>query len=240
MYILPAIDLKNGEVVRLVEGNYDNKTTYFKDPLEVLDFFIESGSSYLHIVDLDGASDGDTLNFKTIEKIIKRCSLFVEVGGGIRTEDTIKKYLDIGVKRTILGTAAVENINFTEEMINKYKEHIAVSIDSRERMIAVKGWKEINKQDSVEFCIKLNNIGIDTIIYTDISKDGKLSGTNLEIYKELREKLSCNIIASGGITYEEEIIKLRDMNVNGAIVGKAIYENKMDLKKIIEIGKLTK
>lgn len=240
MYILPAIDLKNGEVVRLVEGNYDNKTTYFKDPLEVLDFFIESGSSYLHIVDLDGASDGDTLNFKTIEKIIKRCSLFVEVGGGIRTEDTIKKYLDIGVKRTILGTAAVENINFTEEMINKYKEHIAVSIDSRDRMIAVKGWKEINKQDSVEFCIKLNNIGIDTIIYTDISKDGKLSGTNLEIYKELREKLSCNIIASGGITYEEEIIKLRDMNVNGAIVGKAIYENKMDLKKIIEIGKLTK
>ena len=225
MYILPAIDLKNGEVVRLVEGDYDNKTTYFKDPLEVLDFFIESGSSYLHV------------NFKTIEKIIKKCDLFVEVGGGIRNEETIKKYLDIGVKRTILGTAAVENIDFTNNMINKYKEHIAVSIDSRDRMIAVKGWKEIKKEDSVEFCIKLDSMGIDTIIYTDISKDGKLSGTNLDIYKELREKISCNIIASGGVTFEEEIIKLRDMKINGAIVGKAIYEGKMDLKRIIEIAK---
>ena len=224
MYILPAIDLKNGEVVRLVEGDYNNKTTYFKDPLEVLDFFVESGSEYLHIVDLDGASDGDTTNFKTIEKIIKRCSLFVEVG-------------DIGVKRTILGTAAVENLDFTESMINRYKENIAVSIDSRDRMIAIKGWKEINRQDSVEFCIKLDKMGIDTIIYTDISKDGKLSGTNLEIYKELREKLSCNIIASGGITFEEEIVKLKDMNVNGAIVGKAIYEGKMELKNIINIAK---
>ena len=237
MYILPAIDLKNGEVVRLVEGDYNNKTTYFKDPLEVLDFFVESGSEYLHIVDLDGASDGETINFKTIEKIIKRCSLFVEVGGGIRNEDTIKRYLDIGVKRTILGTAAVENLDFTESMINRYKENIAVSIDSRDRMIAIKGWKEINRQDSVEFCIKLDKMGIDTIIYTDISKDGKLSGTNLEIYKELREKLSCNIIASGGVTFEEEIIKLRDMNINGAIVGKAIYEGKMELKNIINIAK---
>ena len=128
-----------------------------------------------------------------------------------------------------------ENINFTESMINKYGNHIAVSIDSRDRMIAVKGWKEINKQDSVEFCIKLDEMGIDTIIYTDISKDGKLSGTNLEIYKELREKVSCSIIASGGVTFEEEIIKLRDMNINGAIVGKAIYENKLDLKKIITL-----
>lgn len=238
MYILPAIDLKNGEAVRLVEGDYNNKTIYFRDPIEALDFFIESGSGYLHIVDLDGASDGETINFKTIEKIIKKCGLFVEVGGGIRNEDTIKKYLDIGVERTILGTVAVENIDFTENMISKYKEHIAVSIDSRDRKIAVKGWKEINNQDSVEFCQKLDSMGIDTIIYTDISKDGKLSGTNLEIYKELREKVSCSIVASGGVTFEEEIIKLRDMNINGAIVGKAIYEKKIDLKKIIEIAKI--
>ena len=129
MEILPAIDLKNGEVVRLVEGDYNNKTTYFTDPLEILDFFIESGSKYLHVVDLDGASDGETVNFKTIEKIIKKCDLFVEVGGGIRSEDTIRKYLDIGVKRTILGTIAVENTKFLEDMINKYQNHIAVSID---------------------------------------------------------------------------------------------------------------
>ncbi|MEI0567769.1 1-(5-phosphoribosyl)-5-[(5-phosphoribosylamino)methylideneamino]imidazole-4-carboxamide isomerase [Brachyspira pulli] len=237
MEILPAIDLKNGEVVRLVEGDYNNKTTYFTDPLEILDFFIESGSKYLHVVDLDGASDGETVNFKTIEKIIKKCDLFVEVGGGIRSEDTIRKYLDIGVKRTILGTIAVENTNFLEDMINKYQNHIAVSIDSRDRMIAIKGWKEIKKEDSVEFCKQIDDMGIDTIIYTDISKDGKLSGTNLDIYKELREKISCNIIASGGVTYKDEIKKLKDMGINGAIVGKAIYEKKIDLKHIIEIAK---
>lgn len=237
MEILPAIDLKNGEVVRLVEGDYNNKTTYFTDPLEILDFFIESGSKYLHVVDLDGASDGETVNFKTIEKIIKKCDLFIEVGGGIRSEDTIRKYLDIGVKRTILGTIAVENTNFLEDMINKYQNHIAVSIDSRDRMIAIKGWKEIKKEDSVEFCKQIDDMGIDTIIYTDISKDGKLSGTNLDIYKELREKISCNIIASGGVTYKDEIKKLKDMGINGAIVGKAIYEKKIDLKHIIEIAK---
>ncbi|MEI0476556.1 1-(5-phosphoribosyl)-5-[(5-phosphoribosylamino)methylideneamino]imidazole-4-carboxamide isomerase [Brachyspira pulli] len=237
MEILPAIDLKNGEVVRLVEGDYNNKTTYFTDPLEILDFFIESGSKYLHVVDLDGASDGETVNFKTIEKIIKKCDLFVEVGGGIRSEDTIRKYLDIGVKRTILGTIAVENTKFLEDMINKYQNHIAVSIDSRDRMIAIKGWKEIKKEDSVEFCKQIDDMGIDTIIYTDISKDGKLSGTNLDIYKELREKISCNIIASGGVTYKDEIKKLKDMGINGAIVGKAIYEKKIDLKHIIEIAK---
>ena len=237
MEILPAIDLKNGEVVRLVEGDYNNKTTYFTDPLEILDFFIESGSKYLHVVDLDGVSDGETVNFKTIEKIIKKCDLFVEVGGGIRSEDTIRKYLDIGVKRTILGTIAVENTNFLEDMINKYQNHIAVSIDSRDRMIAIKGWKEIKKEDSVEFCKQIDDMGIDTIIYTDISKDGKLSGTNLDIYKELREKISCNIIASGGVTYKDEIKKLKDMGINGAIVGKAIYEKKIDLKHIIEIAK---
>lgn len=237
MEILPAIDLKNGEVVRLVEGDYNNKTTYFTDPLEILDFFIESGSKYLHVVDLDGASDGETVNFKTIEKIIKKCYLFVEVGGGIRSEDTIRKYLDIGVKRTILGTIAVENTKFLEDMINKYQNHIAVSIDSRDRMIAIKGWKEIKKEDSVEFCKQIDDMGIDTIIYTDISKDGKLSGTNLDIYKELREKISCNIIASGGVTYKDEIKKLKDMGINGAIVGKAIYEKKIDLKHIIEIAK---
>ncbi|WP_297295434.1 1-(5-phosphoribosyl)-5-[(5-phosphoribosylamino)methylideneamino]imidazole-4-carboxamide isomerase [uncultured Brachyspira sp.] len=237
MEILPAIDLKNGEVVRLIEGDYNNKTTYFTDPLEILDFFIESGSKYLHVVDLDGASDGETVNFKTIEKIIKKCDLFVEVGGGIRNEDTIRKYLDIGVKRTILGTIAVENTKFLEDMINKYQNHIAVSIDSRDRMIAIKGWKEIKKEDSVEFCKQIDDMGIDTIIYTDISKDGKLSGTNLDIYKELREKISCNIIASGGVTYKDEIKKLKDMGINGAIVGKAIYEKKIDLKHIIEIAK---
>lgn len=237
MKIFPAIDLKNGEAVRLVEGDYNNKKTYFTNPVEVLDFFIESGSENLHIVDLDGASEGNIVNFKTIEKIVKSCDLFIEVGGGIRNEETIKKYLDIGVKRIILGTIAFEDFNFLDKMINKYKENIAVSVDARERMIAVNGWKELKKEDSVDFCKKLDDMGIDSIIYTDISKDGKLSGTNLDIYKELKEKVSCNIIASGGITYEEEIMKLKEMNIYGAIVGKAVYEKKIDLKKIINMSK---
>lgn len=237
MKIFPAIDLKNGEVVRLVEGDYNNKKTYFTNPMEVLDFFIESGGENLHIVDLDGARGGNTFNFKTIEKIIKKCDLFTQVGGGIRSEETIKKYLDVGVGRAILGTIAVENLDFLEKMINKYKKNIAVSVDARDRMIAIKGWKEIKKEDSIDFCKKLDDMEIETIIYTDISKDGKLSGTNLNIYKELKNKISCNIIASGGITYEEEIIKLKEMNIDGAIVGKAIYEKKIDLKKIINISK---
>lgn len=237
MKIFPAIDLKNGEVVRLTEGDYNNKKTYFADPMEVLDFFIESGSENLHIVDLDGARDGNTFNFNTIEKIIKKCDLFTQVGGGIRNEETIKKYLNIGVKRIILGTIAFEDSNFLEKMINKYKKNIAVSVDARDRNVAVKGWEEIKKEDSLYFCKKLDSMGIDTIIYTDISKDGKLSGTNLDIYKELKNKISCDIIASGGITYEEEIIKLKEMNINGAIVGKAIYEKKIDLKKIISMAK---
>ena len=168
MKIFPAIDLKNGEVVRLVEGDYNNKKTYFTNPMEVLDFFIESGGENLHIVDLDGASEGNTFNFKTIEKIIKKCDLFTQVGGGIRNEETIKKYLDIGVGRVILGTIAVENLDFLEKMINKYKKNIAVSVDARDRMIAIKGWKEIKKEDSIDFCKKLDDMGIETIIYTDI------------------------------------------------------------------------
>lgn len=237
MKIFPAIDLKNGEAVRLTEGDYNNKKTYFTDPMEVLDLFIESKSENLHIVDLDGASEGNVFNFNIIEKIIKKCGLFTQVGGGIRNEETIKKYLNIGVKRIILGTIAFEDSDFLEKMIDKYKKNIAVSVDARDGHVAVRGWKEIKKEDSIDFCKKLDFMGIDTIIYTDISKDGKLSGTNLDVYKELKNKISCDIIASGGITYEEEIIKLKEMNIDGAIVGKAIYEKKIDLKKIINIAK---
>ena len=237
MRIFPAIDLKNGEAVRLTEGDYNNKKTYFENPMEALDFFIECESENLHIVDLDGASEGNTFNFSAIEKIIKKCDLFTQVGGGIRNEETIKKYLGIGVNRIILGTIAFEDLNFLEKMINKYKKNIGVSVDAKNGMIAVKGWKEIKNEDSVDCCKKFDSMGIDTIIYTDISKDGKLSGTNLDIYKELKNKISCNIIASGGITDEEEIIKLKELNIEGAIVGKAIYEKKIDLKKIIKLAK---
>ena len=236
MKIFPAVDLKNGEAVRLQQGDYNKVKVYFKNPIEVLDFFLKNKSENLHIVDLDGASSGKTENFSVIKELVDKSDFFIQVGGGIRNEEIIEKYLNIGVNRVILGTAAVENLTFLEEMIKKYKEKIAVSIDCKNEKVAVKGWKEVKDINSVDFCVKLSELGVQTIIYTDISKDGELSGTNLEIYKSLAEnkKIKSDIIASGGITFENEIEYLKNLGIYGAIVGKAIYEEALDLKKIIE------
>lgn len=237
MEIFPAIDLKNGEAVRLTQGDYNNVKVYFKNPVEVLEYFTKNNSKNLHIVDLDGASSGKIENFKTIEKLVKNSSFFIQVGGGIRDEERIKKYLDLGVSRIILGTAAIENPEFLENMINKYRDKIAVSIDAKNQKVAVNGWKEVKNIDSLEFCKKLSDSGLKTIIYTDISKDGKLEGTNLEVYQKLKEIVKSDIIASGGITYEEEILKLKEIGIYGSIVGKALYEGKLDLKKVMEMSK---
>ena len=237
MEIFPAIDLKNGEAVRLTQGDYNNVKVYFKNPVEVLEYFTKNNSKNLHIVDLDGASSGKIENFKTIEKLVKNSDFFIQVGGGIRDEERIKKYLDLGVSRIILGTAAIENPEFLENMINKYRDKIAVSIDAKNQKVAVNGWKEVKNIDSLEFCKKLSDSGLKTIIYTDISKDGKLEGTNLEVYQKLKEIVKSDIIASGGITYEEEILKLKEIGIYGSIVGKALYEGKLDLKKVMEMSK---
>ena len=224
--IFPAIDLHNGQAVRLRQGDYNQVEVFFKNPVEVLDFFNKNNSKNLHIVDLDGAKDGNTKNYEVIKELVEKSDFFVQVGGGIRDEERIKKYIELGV-----------NEEFLKEMVKKYDNKIAVSVDAKDEKVAVKGWTETIELNSVEFCKKLSDIGVQTIIYTDISKDGMLSGTNLEIYKKLSKVVNSDIIASGGITFLDEIKELNKNHIYGAIVGKAIYSGNLDLKEVLNISK---
>ena len=235
--IFTAIDLHNVQAVRLKQGDYNQVEVFFKNPVEVLDFFNKNNSKNLHIVDLDGAKYGNTKNYEVIKELVEKSDFFVQVGGGIRDEERIKKYIELGVNRVILGTIAVENEEFLKEMVKKYGDKIAVSVDAKDEKVAVKGWTETVELNSVEFCKKLSNIGVKTIIYTDISKDGMLSGTNLEIYRKLSKVVNSDIIASGGITFLDEIKELNKNHIYGAIVGKAIYSGNLDLKEVLEISK---
>lgn len=237
MELFPAIDLIGGCAVRLVKGDYAQKTVYSDNPAEVAKSFAAAGAKYLHVVDLEGAKDGGTPNLETIQNIVEKGGLLVEVGGGIRSEEVIKKYLDAGVFRVILGTAAVQNPVFLEEMVQKYGEKIAVGVDIKDGMVAIKGWTEVSAESCFDFCEKLQKIGVKTIICTDISKDGLLSGTNLELYKELSEKFSVDIVASGGVTTLDDVKKLADMGMYGAILGKALYTGNIDLKAAVELTK---
>lgn len=233
MYIFPAIDIIGGNVVRLTRGDYDKVNKYSITPLDAASEFCACGASHMHIVDLDGAKSGNADNAKVIEGIVKRFNMFVEVGGGIRSEEQIKKYLDCGVSRVILGTSAVKDMAFTERMVSKYGKAVSVGVDAAGGKVAVSGWKEVTNIDSLEFCRQLQNMGVRHIIYTDISKDGCLNGTNIAIYKVLCRTLQIDITASGGITYLHELQKLKKMNIYGAIVGKAIYEGKLNLAEAI-------
>ncbi len=237
MELFPAIDLIGGCAVRLVKGDYAQKTVYSETPVEVARSFAEAGARYLHVVDLEGAKNGGTPNLETIKNIVETGGLLVEVGGGIRSEEVIKKYLDVGVFRVILGTAAVQNPAFLEEMVQKYGEKIAVGVDIKDGMVAIKGWTEVSCESCFDFCEKLQKIGVKTIICTDISKDGLLSGTNLELYKALSEKFSVDIVASGGVTTLEDVKKLSDMGLYGAILGKALYTGNIDLKAAVQLTK---
>lgn len=237
MELFPAIDLIGGCAVRLVKGDYAQKTVYSETPVEVARSFAEAGARYLHVVDLEGAKNGGTPNLETIKNIVETDGLLVEVGGGIRSEEVIKKYLDVGVFRVILGTAAVQNPAFLEEMVQKYGEKIAVGVDIKDGMVAIKGWTEVSCESCFDFCEKLQKIGVKTIICTDISKDGLLSGTNLELYKVLSEKFSVDIVASGGVTTLEDVKKLSDMGLYGAILGKALYTGNIDLKAAVQLTK---
>lgn len=234
MKILPAIDLKNGKVVMLERGDYEIEDIYSENPLEIAMKFSELGAKNLHIVDLDGARDGELSNFNIIEDIIVNTNLSIEVGGGIRDEDRIVKYLDIGVVRVILGTIAAENIDFVKEMVEKYGDKIAVGVDARDNKVAIKGWLEQTEIDSIKFCMELDKIGVKTIIYTDILRDGMLNGANIDIYKELLNNISANIIASGGVSSIDEIIEFSKLNIYGVIIGKGIYTGAIDLKEVLK------
>jgi len=230
MQIFPATDILGGKVVRLTKGDYNQVKIYADSPAEMAKEFMKDGATNLHMVDLDGAKDGAPVNFDAIREAAQIKDLFIEVGGGIRDMKRVEAYLELGVKRVILGTAAIRNYPFVEEVVKNYGNAIAVGVDAKNGLVAVNGWQETTTVNSVEFCKKLRQSGVATVIYTDISKDGMLSGTNLEIYKELSKIKGLDIVASGGITFADEIKTLNEMGIYGAIVGKAVYEGKLSLK----------
>ena len=219
MQIFPAIDLRGGQVVRLYQGDYDKETVYAQDPCAVARDFIAAGAGYLHVVDLDGAKDGTLANFDTIAAIAGQGGLYIEVGGGIRDEDRIRRYLDLGVGRCILGTIAVKDFDFTERMAQTYGDRIAVGVDARDGYVAVSGWKELSAEKGVDFCRRLRDAGVQTVIYTDISRDGAEQGTNLALYRELAKIEGLDITASGGVSSLEELRELRKIGTKAAILG---------------------
>ena len=236
MLIFPAIDIINGQVVRLSEGNYEKIKQYSITPLQAAREFYESGARYIHVVDLDGAKSGNADNAKTIESIVKKSEMFVEIGGGIRTFGQIQKYLDCGAKRVILGTAAVKNMDFVVEAVAKFGNAISVGVDAKNGKVAVNGWKEVTEIDSLQFCKDLQSIGVEHVIYTDISKDGMLKGANLDIYKVLCQTKQLKITASGGISDFKDILELKNMGAYSAIIGKALYEKKLNLDEVIAVA----
>ena len=237
MLIYPAIDIFSGKAVRLFKGDYAQMTIYNENPEEVALDFLNCGATHIHLVDLEGAKSGETPNLETVVNIKKVTGLFCEIGGGIRSMEVIDRYISAGIDRVILGTAAVTNKRFVEEAVEKYGDKIAVGIDIKGGLVAIKGWTETSNIEAFEFCKQMQNIGVKTIICTDISKDGAMKGTNRELYKSLSEKLSLDIIASGGVSTIDDIRALREMNLYGAIIGKAYYTNAIDLKEAIEVAK---
>lgn len=234
MYLYPAIDLYQGKAVRLYKGDYDQMTVYSTQPAEVAKSFELCGAQRLHLVDLEGARDGVTSNLPVIEKIMNRTNLFTQVGGGIRNMETVRRYLEIGVDRVILGTAAVNDETFLKDAINSYGGKIAVGVDIKDSFVAIRGWTEKTQLTVEVFFQKMQDLGVSTIICTDISKDGAMQGTNRQLYKELSGKFSIDLIASGGVSSMEDILALKDMNLHGAIIGKAYYTGAIDLRQALE------
>jgi phosphoribosylformimino-5-aminoimidazole carboxamide ribotide isomerase len=237
MILLPAIDLYDGKAVRLYKGDYTQMTVYSDNPLEVARSFCDAGASYLHVVDLEGARDGTTANFNTIQGLVRESGLKVEVGGGIRSREVIAKYCDLGACRVILGTAAITQPGFVEDMVKEFGEKIAVGADIRDGFVAIKGWTETTDLECLAFCRRMEAIGVETIICTDISKDGVLGGTNLDLYRKLADELTLDVIASGGVSSLEDITALCSIGVSGAILGKALYEGKLSLKEAVDLAR---
>jgi phosphoribosylformimino-5-aminoimidazole carboxamide ribotide isomerase len=237
MYILPAIDLYDGKAVRLYKGDYAQMTVYNPDPLAVARDFEAAGAKFIHMVDLAGAKDGTTPNFATVAQIAQHTGLQVEIGGGIRSEEVLKKYLDAGVRRVILGTAAITDWDFFSAMVAKYGDRVAAGVDCRDGYVAIKGWLETSAVTCFDFCQRLQDIGVVTLICTDISKDGAMGGSNQTLYRDLTDRFSMNIIASGGVSSLEDIRVLKTMGLHGAIVGKAYYIGAISLPEAIEVAK---
>lgn len=237
MLIYPAIDLYEGKAVRLFKGDYAQMQVFSDDPVSVAKDFAAQGATCIHLVDLEGAKSGTTPNFDTVCAIKNATNLFCEIGGGIRDMATVDKYLSAGIDRVILGTAAVTTPGFVEEATNKYGEKIAVGIDIRDGFVAIKGWTELSNEKAFDFCEKMANIGVQTMICTDISKDGAMQGANHGLYQTLSEKCNMQIIASGGVSSMEDVKRLAAMDIHGAIIGKAYYTGAICLKEAIEVAR---
>ena len=236
MKIFPAIDLYDKKAVRLFKGDYSQMTVYSNNPIEIAKDFESKGAKFIHMVDLEGAKDGTTPNISIVEDVAKNTSLFVEIGGGIRSMETLDKYFSVGVDRVILGTSAVTDEDFLKEALSRYGEKIAVGADIKDGFVAIKGWLEKSTFTTDDFFAKMCSLGVKTIICTDISKDGAMIGTNREMYRELSSKYSIDIVASGGVSSIDDVRALCDMNLYGAIIGKAYYTGAIDLCEAINIS----
>ncbi|KEH97086.1 1-(5-phosphoribosyl)-5-[(5-phosphoribosylamino)methylideneamino]imidazole-4-carboxamide isomerase [Clostridium massiliodielmoense] len=237
MIILPAIDLRMGKCVRLYKGDFNKTQVVAENPVDTALMFKECGAEYIHIVDLDGALKGKGVNMDTVCEIIKKVDVPIEFGGGIRDIETIDYLIDIGVSKVILGTAALNNEKLVREVVKKYNEKIAVGIDARDGYVATEGWLNLSNINYIDFAKKIEGIGVSNIIFTDISRDGTLNGPNFDALLKLKESINCDITASGGIKDVSDLKKLKELNVYGAIVGKAIYSNNINLKEAIKLNK---
>lgn len=234
MQVIPAIDIIDGKAVRLYKGDYDKKEVVGEDIVSIAKSFDKDGAKVIHLVDLDGAKLGKPVNVEIIKEVVKNVDAKVQVGGGIRTYEDVKLLLDLGVSRVILGTVAIENIEFLEDLVKEFKEKIAVAIDVENGYLKGRGWLSTSEIYYLDMVKKLENIGVDTIVVTDISKDGTLEGANIDIMRELSENTKINLVASGGVKNMDDFKKLKVLNIYGAIAGKAIYSGNITVKKAQE------
>lgn len=233
MIIFPAIDILNGKCVRLIQGDYNREKVYSDSPVEMAKQWEEKGAEFIHIVDLDGAKSGKSINEAIILEIAKTVNVPVQVGGGIRSMQTVKTYLENGVNRVIIGTAAIQDEAFLKEAVETYGERIVVSLDAKNGYIATDGWTDTSDVKALDLVKKLENIGVKTIVYTDIAKDGMLQGPNLAEQKAINEATTMDVIASGGVATKEDVENLRRLGLYGVIIGKALYDGKLKLEELI-------
>lgn len=236
MRIYPAIDIKNGKCVRLKQGKFNEQTIYSNSPYLIAKKWADSGASYIHVVDLDGALDGNWTNKEAIKKIVDSVDIPVQTGGGIRSIRDIEDRLDVGISRVIIGTLAVKNPGFVKDAIDKFgSDRIVVGIDAKDGMVAINGWEELSVISALNLCEKMKSYGVKTIVYTDISKDGMLIGPNIDYTKYLIDETGLDIIASGGVSSIKDLREVKNINAEGAIIGKALYTNKVDLQEAIRL-----
>ena len=236
MFIFPAIDLYEGKAVRLLRGDYAQMTVYSDDPPSLAADFVRAGASHIHLVDLEGAKSGTTPNFDTVCAVKAQSGLFCEIGGGVRSMEVVERHLAAGLDRVILGTAALTDEAFLREAVGKYGEQIAVGVDIRDGFVAIRGWTERSETDAFAFCQKMQDLGVKTLICTDISKDGAMQGTNRQLYQELTSRFALQIVASGGVSSMEDVAALEELHLYGAIIGKAYYTGAVDLRKAVEVA----